>query len=170
MSLTTRGVSAVWGLLLVIFPQTLSPKRCPACPKCDRAGAAFLAAFFKHTEEDRCIKPRMISVANSLALAWATAVPGASTTRLSNEHFFVARRNTFGLRVLLQVEMQPCLFGADNARRPDHAMVCNGMQPNETEGNVMQQSLGSRLPLYKTRLMLSISKCKVDLNITYGLK
>ena len=84
--------------------------------------------------------------------------------------FFVARRNTFGLRVLLQVEMQPCLFGADNARRPDHAMVCNGMQPNETEGNVMQQSLGSRLPLYKTRLMLSISKCKVDLNITYGLK
>ena len=91
----------------------------------DRGGADFMASFDTATEQGRRGKARMLSVANGPALAWATMVPGASTTTLSNDHFANAGRHVMGLGVPLQVDVQPCLCGAGNACRPDHAMVCN---------------------------------------------
>ena len=71
----------------------------------DRAGATFLAAFNTNTREGSRGKARMLSADNSPALAWATAVPGA--THNSNASFIVVRHYTLRLAVPLQVEMHP---------------------------------------------------------------
>ena len=63
----------------------------------DRAGATFMTAFDSNPKEGRRGKARMLGLANGPALAWATAVPGASTIRLNNEQFIVDRRHTLGL-------------------------------------------------------------------------
>ena len=63
----------------------------------DQTGAAFLAAFDTTTEEGHHCKACMARVANTPALAWATAVLGASKTRLRNDHFLVAGAHTSSL-------------------------------------------------------------------------
>ena len=92
--------------------------------------ATSLAAFNADTREGRRGKARMLSVDNSPALAWATAVPGA--THNSNANFILARRYTLRLAVPLQVEMQPCLCGAGNVERLDLAMACNQIRGKAT--------------------------------------
>jgi hypothetical protein len=124
------GEECGWGPLTRDLPSDFVTETLPSVQssvsRCvgDRDGAVFFASFDADTEEGRRGKARMLSVANGPALAWATAVPGASTTRLSNEHFIIAGRHTLGLGVPLQVEVHPCLCGTGNAGRPDHAMAC----------------------------------------------
>ena len=57
----------------------------------------------------------MSELANAPASLCATALPGASTALLSNDSFIVVGQHILGLGMPLQVEMQPCLCGVDNA-------------------------------------------------------
>ena len=96
-----------------------------------KEGTEFMAFFNTTTEQGRHRKAHLLSVTSGLALAWAAIVPGASTTRQSNDHFDDVR-HIIGLGVPVQVGVQPCLCGAGNTSRPDRAMLCNQVNGKAT--------------------------------------
>lgn len=90
----------------------------------DREGEAFRASCDLTSDAGSRDAARLLSAAAGPASAWLTALPGASTTRLCDADFVSAGRHLLGLGVPVRVSAPPCLCGAGDAGRPDHAMVC----------------------------------------------
>ena len=90
----------------------------------DRKGASFLAAFDTSTDQGRRGAARMLSAASGPSSGWATALPGAPSTRLSDAEFVLTGRHLLGPGTATTIATQPCPCGAIDAEHSDHAMAC----------------------------------------------
>jgi hypothetical protein len=90
----------------------------------DAAGAAFLASFDLATDEGMRGAARVRSAASGTSAAWLTAVPTVPTLRLTDSDFVMAGRHRLGLGVPAPVGSPPCVCGAADSSKADHALSC----------------------------------------------